>query len=70
MSYDPAVGTLLKVVADKGGSGHFNATTRFTYNAFGQPVTALDPVQTLTSFAYDFMATRPPASAIAAAPAI
>jgi YD repeat-containing protein len=35
------------------GSGHFNATTRFTYNAFGLPLTVTDPMGTVTRNDYD-----------------
>ena len=51
-SYDPATGNLLSTVADV-GSGHYNTTRRFAYNAIGQVLTATDPLGTLTQFAYD-----------------
>ena len=35
------------------GSGHFNATTRFTWNAFGLPLTVTDPMGAVTRNAYD-----------------
>ncbi len=53
MSYEAATGNLASVVADAGGSGQFNATTRFTYNAFGQVVSATDPLGTVTQYSYD-----------------
>ncbi|MGH8296753.1 MAG: hypothetical protein ACRETZ_14845 [Steroidobacteraceae bacterium] len=52
-SYDPATGNLLSSVADAGGSGHFNATARYTYNGYGQVLSATDPLGTVTAFAYD-----------------
>jgi RHS repeat-associated protein len=53
MSYDPATGNLLSTVADQGGSGHFNATSRFAYNGVGQPTSSIDPRGVLTNFTYD-----------------
>ena len=53
MAYDPATGNLLATVADQGGSGHFNATSRFTYNGVGLPTSSIDPRLVLTNFAYD-----------------
>jgi YD repeat-containing protein len=35
------------------GSGRFNATTRFSYNAFGLPLTVTDPVGVMTQNTYD-----------------
>jgi YD repeat-containing protein len=40
-------------VADAGGTGHFSAMGRFTYNGNGQVLTAIDPLGTLTQYAYD-----------------
>jgi RHS repeat-associated protein len=53
MAYDPATGNLLQVVADAGGAGHFNATSGFSYNAFGQPVSSTNPLSVVTAYAYD-----------------
>ena len=53
MSYDPANGNLLAIVADVGGSPHFNAKSSFTYNSFGQVLTATDPLGTITRNTYD-----------------
>ena len=53
MQYDPATGNLLSTEVDFGGSGHFNATSRFTYNGYGQVLTASDPLGTVTSTVYD-----------------
>ncbi|MDR3468688.1 MAG: RHS repeat-associated core domain-containing protein [Xanthobacteraceae bacterium] len=53
-----ASGNLVSVVTDVGGAGHFNAATRFSYNAVGQVLTILDPVQTQTQFAYDSFGNR------------
>ena len=52
MSYEPATGNLLSIVADAGG-GHFNATQRFTYNGVGQVLTASDPLGVAAQYAYD-----------------
>jgi YD repeat-containing protein len=52
MDYDPATGNLRSTINDT-GAGHFNATSRFTYNSVGQPVTATDPLGTVTQFSYD-----------------
>lgn len=50
-SYD-AYGNLVTVVADS-GSGHFNATRRFTYDAMGRVLTSTDPVGVVTQDTYD-----------------
>jgi RHS repeat-associated protein len=52
ISYDPATGNLLKMVADA-GTGHFNATSRFAYNSHGQILKAIDQQAMLTTYAYD-----------------
>ncbi|WP_434520138.1 RHS repeat-associated core domain-containing protein [Methylosinus sporium] len=51
--YDPSTGNMSQVVADAGGSGHFNATSRFSYNEIGLPLTATDPILIQTVAAYD-----------------
>jgi YD repeat-containing protein len=53
MNYDPGTGNLLKMVADAGSSGHFNATSRFSYNSVGQVLKAINQQAVLTSYAYD-----------------
>jgi RHS repeat-associated protein len=53
MTYDPSTGNLLKTVADVGGSGHFNVTSRFTYNGVGQMVMGTDPKGVKTLAVYD-----------------
>jgi RHS repeat-associated protein len=53
MVYDPYTGNLVQAVADAGGTGHFSAMRRFTYNGNGQVLTAIDPLGTLTQYAYD-----------------
>ena len=53
MTYDPVTGNLLSTVADAGTAPHFNATSRFTYDSHGQPVTATDPNSVVTTFTYD-----------------
>lgn len=53
VDYDPGTGNLRTIVADAGGSGHFNATSRFTYNATGQVVTSTDPLGSITRYSYD-----------------
>jgi YD repeat-containing protein len=50
--YDASNGTLVRQVADA-GAGHFNATGSFTYDTFGRPLTATDPIGTVTAFRYD-----------------
>ena len=52
MTYDSVTGSLLQAVADS-GSGHFNATTRYTYNSFGQPLAITDPLGVVTQNTYD-----------------
>jgi RHS repeat-associated protein len=52
-SYDRATGNLLSTVADVGPSPHLNATSTFTYQGFGQVVTAIDPLLTVTRYRYD-----------------
>jgi len=51
-TYQAGTGNLLATVADS-GAGHFNATTRFTYNAFGLPLTVTDPMGVVTRNDYD-----------------
>ncbi len=53
LSYDPATGNLLSAVADAGAPAHFNATSRFTYDAHGRLLAATDPLGIVTAFAYD-----------------
>jgi RHS repeat-associated protein len=54
MNYDPSTGDLTSTVADFSSSpSAFNATSRFTYNSTGQPVTATDPLGTVTQLGYD-----------------
>ena len=53
LSYDGSTGNLLSTVADAGGTGHFNATTKFTYDAFGRVLTTTDPNSVLNTFTYD-----------------
>jgi RHS repeat-associated protein len=53
LGYEPSTGNLTSAISDAGGAGHFNATSRFTYNSSGQPVTATDPLGTVTRFSYD-----------------
>jgi len=53
IAYDFTTGNLVSVVTDAGGAGHFNAMRRFTYNANGQVLTAIDPLGMLTQYAYD-----------------
>jgi YD repeat-containing protein len=52
-SYDAATGNLLATVADAGASPHLNARSSFTYDAFGQALTATDPLLTVTRYGYD-----------------
>jgi YD repeat-containing protein len=52
-AYDAATGNLMTAVADVGTSPHFNATTNFTYNGAGQPLTATDPLGVITQYGYD-----------------
>ena len=58
MSYDPATGNLLSIVADAGSSSHFNATQRFTYSGQGQILTATSPLGTVTQYTYDGSGNR------------
>ena len=53
VTYDPATGNLLSSVADAGGAGHFNATSRFAYNAFGLLTSSNDALGVQTSYGYD-----------------
>jgi RHS repeat-associated protein len=53
MSYDGSTGNPLSSVADAGASPHFNATTKFTYDAHGRVLTSTDPNRFVTAFAYD-----------------
>jgi RHS repeat-associated protein len=53
LSYDPATSNLLSAVADAGAPAHFNATTRFAYDAHGRVLAATDPLGIVTAFAYD-----------------
>jgi RHS repeat-associated protein len=50
MTYDPWTGNLLSSVAD---SANLKATTRYTYNGVGLPLTITDPVGTVTQNVYD-----------------
>lgn len=43
MSYEGGTGNLLRTVLDAGNAPHFNATSTFTYDSFGQQLTATDP---------------------------
>jgi len=52
MSYDPATGNLLAVIADA-GTGHLNATSHFTYDQYGRVLTATDPLGIVTANSYD-----------------
>jgi YD repeat-containing protein len=52
-SYDAATGNLLATLADAGASPHLNARSSFTYDAFGQVLTATDPLLTVTRYGYD-----------------
>jgi RHS repeat-associated protein len=53
LSYDPPTGNLFAAVADSGPSPHVNATSFFTYDAYGRALTATDPNGVLTAFSYD-----------------
>jgi RHS repeat-associated protein len=53
IAYDFTTGNLVSVVTDSGRAGHLNAMRRFAYNANGQVLTAIDPLGTLTQYAYD-----------------
>jgi RHS repeat-associated protein len=53
MTYDPGTGNVLSTVADSGSAPHLNAKSSFTYNGFGQVLTATDPLQTVTQLGYD-----------------
>ncbi len=46
MTYDPFTGSLLSATAD---SANLKATTRYTYDAAGLPLTAADPMGIVTS---------------------
>jgi putative transposase len=46
-------GDRIGVVADVGGSGHFNAQSSATYDSQGRLLTATNPLSMTTSFAYD-----------------
>ncbi len=50
--YD-AKGNTIQAVADVGNAPHVNATSRFTYDAYGRVLTATDPVGTVTRYTYD-----------------
>jgi len=52
-SYDPGTGNLTTSVADFGTGVHLNALRSFTYDRFGQVLTATDPLGSTTRFAYD-----------------
>ena len=52
MSYHGPTGNLLSTVADAGAAPHFNATSTFTYNNFGQVLTATDPLGSVTKSVY------------------
>jgi RHS repeat-associated protein len=56
--YDQLNGNLLSVTADAGDASRFNATSNFTYNPFGQVVTATDPLGTVTRNSYDAAGNR------------
>jgi RHS repeat-associated protein len=56
--YERATGNLLSTVADAGSGSHFNATASFTYNAFGQVLSATDPLGTVTQYGYDALGNR------------
>jgi RHS repeat-associated protein len=49
-TYDPVTSNLLTVVGD---AGHFAATSRFSYDAHGRPLTSIDPIGVVTTYAYD-----------------
>jgi YD repeat-containing protein len=53
MSYESGTRNLLRTVLDAGNAPHFNATSTFTYNSFGQQLTATDPLGTVTKSSYD-----------------
>lgn len=57
VAYATATGNLLSRVADVGG-GHLNAAQHFTYNGFGQILTTIDPIGTVTQYGYDAMDLR------------
>jgi RHS repeat-associated protein len=46
-------GNRVAMVADAGGGAHFNATSRFSYDAQGRMLTAADPLGTVTQYRYD-----------------
>jgi len=50
--YD-ALGNRTSATADAGGSGHFNATSTFTYDSQGRVLSATDPLGTVARSAYD-----------------
>ena len=52
MTYDPATGNLVHSVSDA-GAGHFSAVRAYTYNGYGQVLTATDPLASVTATAYD-----------------
>src|SRR5262249_31338486 len=58
MSYDQITGNRLSVVTDVGAPPHFNATTRFTYDPFGQVATVTDALGTVTAYTYDQFENR------------
>ncbi|MCK1511032.1 hypothetical protein IVB22_00270 [Bradyrhizobium sp. 190] len=58
LGYEPSTGNLTSAINDAGGAGHFNATSRFTYNSSGQPVTATDPLGSVTQFSYDSLGNQ------------
>ncbi len=57
MTYDPSTGNLLSRTADAGSAPHFNAQTRYTYNALGLLASTTDPLGAVTQFAYDGLGT-------------
>jgi RHS repeat-associated protein len=52
-AYDPATRNLLTAVADTASATAFNATSSFTYDAYGKPLSATDPLGIVTTFGYD-----------------
>jgi RHS repeat-associated protein len=46
-------GNLLTAVADTASATAFNATSSFTYDAYGKPLSANDPLGIVTTFGYD-----------------
>jgi RHS repeat-associated protein len=56
--YDPQNGNLIAVINDFGASSHSNATTKYSYNSFGQASSMIDPAGTVTQHGYDSFGNR------------